>query len=113
MNADAQIAYGIFWAVYVVGFLLFFLMISRLFRLVPFYGMRTLLQAVLVAVLLTPVESSEVAGWWIPAWLHGGYEAILGNTEESVRAFFNMGLAGLAVLLVWMLDLLRYRLVSR
>lgn len=113
MNADAQLAYGIFWAVYVVGFLIFFLMMSRVFRLIPLYGVKTLLQAVLVVLLLTPVESSEVAGWWIPAWLHGGYETILGNVEESVRAFFNMGLAGLVVILIWMLDLLRYRLASR
>lgn len=113
MNADAQIAYGIFWAVYIVGFLIFFIMMSRLFRIIPLYGLRTLLQAVLLAALLTPVESSEVAGWWIPAWLHGGYETILGNVDESVRAFFNMGLAGLLVALIWMLDLVRYRLVSR
>lgn len=113
MNADAQLAYGIFWAVYVVGFLIFFLMMSRVFRLIPLYGVKTLLQAALVVLLLTPVESSEVAGWWIPAWLHGGYETILGNVEESVRAFFNMGLAGLVVILIWMLDLLRYRLASR
>lgn len=113
MNADAQLAYGIFWAIYAVGFLVFFIMMSRLFRALPLYGLRTLLQVALVVLLLTPVESGEVADWWIPAWLHGGYEFILGHAEEAARAFFNMGVAGLALLLVWILDLLRYRLVNR
>jgi hypothetical protein len=66
-----------------------------------------------VALLLTPVESPDLAGWWIPAWLFGGYEMILGDAEASGRALFNLGLAGLVMLLVWVLDLVRYRLVRK
>ncbi|MEX0604328.1 MAG: hypothetical protein WD623_11450 [Marinobacter sp.] len=113
MDSEAQLAYGIFWALYAVAFVVFFYMVSRLFRLVPLYGLRTLLQAALVVIFLTPVESSEAVNWWIPAWLHGGYEGILGNAEEAARAFFNLGLASLVMLLVWMLDLVRYRLVRK
>lgn len=113
MNADAQVAYGIFWAIYAVGFLIFFIMASRLFRLLPLYGLRTLLQALIIVLLLPPVESSQVDGWWIPAWLYGGYESILGDTEEAARAMLNLGIAGLVMALVWMLDLVRYRLVRR
>lgn len=109
MDADAQLAYALFWAAYAISFVVFFYLISRLFRILPFYGLRTLLQAALVVVLLTPVESSDVAGWWVPAWLHGGYGSILGDSDDAYRAFFNMGLAGLAMLLVWILDLVRYR----
>lgn len=113
MTTDAQLAYSLFWTVYAVGFVIFFLMMSRLFRIIPVYGVRTLLQAALIVLLLTPVESSEAVSWWIPAWLHGGYEMILGDVQQAARAWFNIGLAALAMLLVWILDLVRYRLVNR
>ncbi|OEY68110.1 hypothetical protein [Marinobacter sp. X15-166B] len=113
MIADAQTAYGIFWAIYIVGFLLFFIMMTRLFRLVPVYGLKTLLQAALVVIVITPVTSPAVADWWVPAWLYGGYEMLLGGTEEAARALFNLGVASLVMLLVWILDLVRYRLRSK
>lgn len=113
MDTEAQLAYGIFWALYAVAFVVFFYMVSRLFRLIPLYALRTLLQAALVVIFLTPVESSEAINWWIPAWLHAGYEGILGNADEAARAFFNLGLASLVMLLVWILDLVRYRLVRK
>ena len=113
IDTDAQLAYGIFWTAYANAFVVFFYLMKRLFRFLPLYGLRTLLLAALVALLLTPVESAEVAGWWVPAWLFGGYELILGNTEAAGRALFNLGLAGLVMLLVWILDLVRYRLVRR
>lgn len=113
IDTDAQLAYGIFWAAYAVAFVVFFYMMKRLIGFLPLYGLRTLILAALVALVLTPVESPEVAGWWIPAWLFGGYEMILGNVEAAGRAAFNLGLAGLVMLLVWLLDLVRYRLVRR
>ena len=100
IDTDAQLAYGIFWTAYAIAFVVFFYLMKRLFRFLPLYGLRTLLLAALVALLLTPVESAEVAGWWVPAWLFGGYELILGNTEAAGRALFNLGLAGLVMLLV-------------
>ncbi|AZT84078.1 hypothetical protein EHN06_11325 [Marinobacter sp. NP-4(2019)] len=113
IDNDAQLAYGIFWALYAVSFVIFFYMMSRLFRVLPIYGLRTLLQAALVVLLLTPVESADVGGWWVPAWLYGGYELILGDVEASGRAIMNLGIASLVMLLVWLLDLVRYRLVKR
>jgi hypothetical protein len=113
MDADTNLAYGVFWVLYAVAFVVFFYSISRLFRLIPVYGIRTLLQAALVVVLLTPVESTEVADWWMPAWLHGGYETILGQPDEAGRAIFNLGIAAIVILLVWVLDMVRYRLVKR
>jgi hypothetical protein len=38
---------------------------------------------------------------------------ILGDADASGRALFNLGLAGLVMLLVWVLDLVRYRLVRK
>ncbi|WP_336366637.1 hypothetical protein [Marinobacter sp. C2H3] len=113
IDADAQLAYGIFWTAYAVGFVVFFFMMKRFFRFVPTYGLRTLLLAALVVLFLTPVESPEVSDWWIPAWVYGGYEAILGDAASAGRAFFNFGIAGLSMLLIWVLDLVRYRLVGR
>ncbi|MBZ2167889.1 hypothetical protein [Marinobacter sp. F4216] len=113
IDTDAQLAYGIFWAAYAVAFVIFFYMMKKLFRILPLYGLQTLLLATLVALLLTPVESKELAGWWIPAWLHGGYEMILGNSDEAGRALFNLSIAGLIMALVWILDLVRYRLTTR
>ncbi|WP_427901664.1 hypothetical protein [Marinobacter caseinilyticus] len=110
MGADAELAYAISWSLYAVAFVIFFYMISKLFRFLPVYGLRTLLQAALVVIFLTPVESSEAINWWIPAWLHAGYEGILGQADEAARAFFNLGLAALVMLLVWILDLVRYRI---
>jgi hypothetical protein len=54
-----------------------------------------------------------VANWWIPAWLYGGYESILGDASEAGRAILNFGMASAGMLLVWLLDLVRYRLVKR
>ena len=113
IETDASTAYGVFWAAYLIAFVVFFFMMKRLFRFLPLYGLRTLLLAALVACLLTPVESPDLAGWWIPAWLFGGYEMILGDADEAGRALFNLSIAGLAMLLVWILDLVRYRLVRR
>jgi len=113
IDADAQLAYGIFWGAYIVAFVVFFFMMKGLFRLIPLYGLRTLLLAALVVLLLTPVESPEVDNWWMPAWLFGGYEMVLGHADAASRAFFNFGIAGLVMLLIWMLDLVRYRLAGR
>ncbi|GGE72403.1 hypothetical protein GCM10011533_25930 [Streptosporangium jomthongense] len=113
IDTDAQTAYGIFWAAYAIAFVVFFYMMKKLFRFLPVYGFRTLLLAALVALLLTPVESPEQAGWWIPAWLFGGYELILGDADAAGRALFNLAIGGLVMLLVWILDLVRYRLSRR
>ena len=113
MDTDASLAYGVFWAAYAVAFVVFFYMMKLLFRWIPVYGVRTLLLAALVVLLLTPVESPDVHGWWMPAWLFGGYEMVLGDLAEASRAFFNFAIAGLVMLLVWVLDLVRYRLVRR
>ncbi len=113
IETDASTAYGVFWAAYLIAFVVFLFMMKRLFRFLPLYGLRTLLLAALVACLLTPVESPDLAGWWIPAWLFGGYEMILGDMDEAGRALFNLSAAGLVMLLVWILDLVRYRLVRR
>ena len=67
----------------------------------------------LVVLVLTPVESPDVAGWWIPAWLFAGYELILGDTDAAGRALFNFSIAAIVMLLVWILDLVRYRLVRK
>lgn len=113
IDTDAQTAYSIFWTAYVIAFVVFFYMMTKLFRVIPLYGLRTLLLAALVAFLLTPVESPELAGWWIPAWLFGGYELILGEADAAGRAWLNLGIGGLVMLLVWILDMVRYRLTKR
>lgn len=113
IDSDAQLAYAVFWSAYALAFVVFFYMMKQLFRFIPLYGLRTLLLAALVALLLTPVESADLAGWWIPAWLFGGYELILGEADAAGRALFNLGIAGLVMLLVWILDLVRYRLAQR
>ncbi|PCM45691.1 hypothetical protein [Marinobacter sp. ANT_B65] len=113
IDTDAHIAYGIFWAAYVIAFIVFFFMMKKLFRFLPLYGFRTLLLAALVAFLLTPVESPELAGWWIPAWLFGSYELVLGDADNAGRALLNLGIGGVVMLLVWILDMVRYRLSRR
>lgn len=113
MDADASLAYGIFWAAYAIAFVVFFYMMKSLFRLLPFYGLRTLLLSALVVLILTPVESPDVAGWWMPAWLFTGYELILGDAAEAGRGMFNLGVAAIVMLLVWILDLVRFRLAKK
>lgn len=113
IDTNAYMAYGVFWTAYAIAFVVLFYMMKRLFRFLPLYGLRTLLLASLIVVLLTPVESPDVAGWWIPAWLYGGYELILGDASDAGLALLNLGIAGLAMLLVWILDMVRYRLVKR
>jgi hypothetical protein len=113
MDADSQTAYALFWGLYVLGFALFYWAMSRMFRWLPLYGLRTLLKSALIVVIATPVQSALVDGWWVPAWLYGGYETFLGDPSEAARAFFNMGLVALVMILVWILDLMRYRFFRR
>jgi hypothetical protein len=113
LDTETTLAYGIFWVAYAIAFVVFFYMMKALFRLLPVYGLRTLLLAALVVLFLTPVQSPEVADWWIPAWLFTGYEFILGHTEAAGRGLFNFAVAGVIMLLVWILDLVRYRLVNK
>lgn len=113
IDADAYLAYTIFWAAYAVAFLVLFYMMKALFRFLPFYGFRTLLLSALTVLVLTPVESPELAGWWVPAWLFAGYELILGDVDAAGVALFNFGIAAGVMLLVWILDLVRYRLVRK
>ncbi|MFW5824857.1 MAG: hypothetical protein ACOCVV_07805 [Marinobacter sp.] len=113
MDTDTQSAYALFWGLYVVGFLLFYWAMSRLIRWLPMYGLRTLMKAALIVLIATPVQSAVVDGWWVPAWLYGGYETFLGDPSEAARAYFNMGAAALIMALVWMLDLVRYRFTKR
>lgn len=113
MDAESQSAYALFWTIYVVGFILFYWAMSRLIRWLPFYGLRTLVKAALIVVIATPVQSAVVDGWWVPAWLYGGYETFLGEPSEAARAFFNIGVAALIMALVWILDLVRYRFTRR
>jgi hypothetical protein len=113
IDVNASLAYGIFWTAYAVAFVVLFYMMKALFRLLPLYGLRTLLLAALVVVVLTPVESPELADWWIPAWLFAGYELVLGDAEAAASALFNFAVASLVMLLVWILDLVRYRLVRK
>ncbi|WP_323127243.1 hypothetical protein [Marinobacter sp. JSM 1782161] len=113
VDAQAQAAYVIFWAVYAVGFLIFLYLMGRGLKRLPVYGVRTLILACLAVLLLTPVQSPEVVNWWIPAWLHGGYESILGNADEATRAFSNMTLVAAGVFVIWILDLVRVRIWRR
>lgn len=113
IDTDASLFYAIFWAAYAVAFVVLFYMMKALFRILPFYGLRTLLLSALMVLLLTPVESAEVAGWWIPAWLFAGYELILGDIDGAGAALFNFTVAAVVMLLVWILDLVRYRLVRK
>ncbi len=113
IDTDASLAYGIFWAAYAIAFLVLFYMMKALFRLLPLYGLRTLLLAALVVLLLTPVESPELSGWWMPAWLFAGYELVLGDINAAGPAIFNFTAASVVMLLVWILDLVRYRLVRK
>lgn len=110
MDAELQNVYWLFWAAYAVGLVLFLWTMQRLLRFLPLYGLRTFLLAALAAVLVAPVESVDVAGWWAPAWLYGGYELILGDSVAAGAAILNLALAGVVLLLVWILDLVRYRL---
>ncbi|MBJ6137719.1 hypothetical protein [Marinobacter litoralis] len=113
IDADASLAYAIFWGAYAAAFIVLFYMMKALFRFLPFYGFRTLLLAALTVLVLTPVESPDLAGWWIPAWLYAGYELVLGDIDAAGVALFNFGLAAAVMLLVWILDLVRYRLVTK
>ncbi|WP_339801501.1 hypothetical protein [uncultured Marinobacter sp.] len=113
IDSEAQTAYALFWGLYGLAFVVFYYTMTRLIRWLPVYGFRTLVKSLLLVLLVTPVESATLAGWWVPAWLYGGYESVLGDSAEAARAFFNMGLASIVMALVWMLDLVRYRFTRR
>lgn len=113
VDADSQTAYALFWGIYAAGFVLFYWATSKVFRLLPIYGLRTLLKAAVLVLIATPVQSGMLDGWWVPAWLLGTYETFLGDPSEAARAFFNMGVAALILTLVWILDLVRYRFTRR
>ncbi|MCP5161824.1 MAG: hypothetical protein H7A00_09180 [Hahellaceae bacterium] len=61
------------------------------------------LRMLMIVVLFTPINISSNGAWFAPAYLVGGYEWLLGNTELSTQAFFNLTVAlavGISLLLL-------------
>jgi len=87
------------WLIYCVAFMLVYAYWSRIVRFMPVRFIRQILKGLLAVLLLTPVMSSALSGWWSPAWLHFSYSALLGDEAEMGRALFNLFL-GVCVLIL-------------
>lgn len=102
--------YVLAWLAYLVsacGLQWVFARLTR--RFIRHYGFRQLLRAMAAVILFTPVYSDLAVHWLVPAWLYGGYEALLGKALESTRAFTGMAFAACLMLVIWGLDVLRAR----
>jgi len=67
------------------------------------HTLKKLMRMLLVVVLFTPVNISDSGTWFVPAYLVGGYEWILGNLEQAQPALLNLGIAlavGVGILLL-------------
>ena len=102
--------YVLAWLVYLASACGLQWVFARMTRRFPrHYGFRQLLRAIVAVILFTPVYSDLAVHWLVPAWLYGGYEAILGRGLESTQAFTGMAFAGCLMLVVWGLDVLLAR----
>ena len=92
------------WGIYLLAFLGLYWCWARLVYYIPTRLARQLLKGALVVLFLVPVASSQLDGWWAPAWLHALYSHLLGQPEEVARALVNFAWGGAAVLVIILLD---------
>lgn len=104
--------YLIAWMIYFAGVLGACAVTYRIFRCLPRLIKRFIL-AMEAALLLTPVASVNVAGWFVPAWLDAGYELALGDHQVASPVLSAFVVAFALAFVVWILDSLGYRLMQR
>ena len=97
-------AYVTAWVVYLACFAIAFFAFTRLIRNLRPVGLRQFLKGLAIVLFLTPVEVSGAKGWYVPAWLEGGYETVLGDTNAAGDAFFNLAVVAIVVALVLVAD---------
>ncbi len=66
--------------------------------------LRTMVRMLLAVLLFTPVNIGTGVNWFAPAYLVGGYEAVLGNIDLAVDAMLNLSVGLAAGIGVLMLD---------
>lgn len=114
MSLDAFLnGYVLAWLAYLASAALAQLVFWRMVRRLRPRALQLLLRAVIAVLLFTPVYSHSQAGWLAPAWLYGSYEMILGHSAYATKAFTNLTVAGVVMLVIWGLEVLRFRRKSR
>lgn len=99
-------AYAIAWVVYVVCFVIGYVAFTRLTLGLRPDGLRQFLKGLVLVLFLTPVATQGYPDWYVPAWLEGGYEAILGDTAAAANAFFNLSVAAVGMIVILIVDAL-------
>ena len=92
------------WIIYLIAFIPVYWYWGRMVRFVPFRVARQMLKGLLAVLLLVPVSSAQLDGWWAPAWLHFLYSFLLDDGGEMGRALFNLVLGAVGMLFVLALD---------
>lgn len=97
-------AYITAWVAYLVCFVIAFFAFTRLIRWLRPVFLRQALKGFVIVLFLTPVAVDGDRQWFAPAWLEGGYEAILGDMAAASDALFNLSVAAIAMALLVVAD---------
>lgn len=106
-------SYVLAWLAYLVSAVLAQLVFWRMVRKLRPRALQLFLRALLAVILFTPVYSQARPDWLVPAWLYGGYDLILGQTRHASQALTNLAVAGIVMLLVWIIAVLHARKKAR
>jgi len=100
------------WLVYLLSALGLVLVFWRLTRRLSLRRTRRALRAMVAVLLFTPIVIVEDSFWFAPAYLVGGYDWILGNTERAVEAGIYLSAAYSLMVVVMLLEALLRRLLG-
>lgn len=106
-------SYVLAWLAYLASAILAQLVFWRMVRKLRPHALQLFLRALLAVILFTPVYSEARPDWLVPAWLYGGYDMILGQSKHASHAFTNLAVAGIVMLLVWIIASLYARKKAR
>lgn len=96
-------SYLIAWGVYLLSAIGLITVFWRMTRSIPYRDFTKVIRLVVIVILLTPVDIGLDASWFAPAYLVGGYEWILGNSQLAIKA--GIHLLGALTLLTALLTL--------
>ena len=106
-------SYVLAWGVYLFSVLIMITVFWRMTRNVKLRRTRRSMRALVVAVLLTPINISvNEDAWLAPAYLVGAYDWVLGHADRAIQAGVYIASAYALLIAVILLESVMRRLLG-
>jgi energy-coupling factor transporter transmembrane protein EcfT len=101
------------WAIYLFSASIMLLVFWRMTRNFRLRRTRRSVRALVAVLLLTPINISVNGGSWLaPAYLVGGYDWVLGQTDRALQAAVYIAFAYMLMIVVVLLESVMRRLLG-